>query len=390
MPNQLSTEKRVLIVGLGIAGMSSAIALQRAGWHPVIVEKSRVRRQADYYTSFDRTGRKAAEKLGVLESIHQRTPEKRTFLQVDQDGQLVPVARSTVKASDPAVVLRSDIENGLWSAVEGEIEVRFSTRAISIEDGSHGLLVLLENSATGQRSEEQFDLLIGADGMRSTVRRRIFGPDERFLVPFDSMVCQFDLDEPLQGVDPEATVVMSETDRALGIFPFSDRQPAVRFAYRTKNVNAQSGRPPIQILREVFAKDIHKPVVAQCLDALERTNDYLFDSVHQVHMDSWRKGRVILLGDSAWCLTLYSGMGTSAALHGGVVLGECFERHPESLDDAIAAWERRLRPFIWGNRVLAGPLHEWFVPSRPLVTSAIAAGWKVSEAVMRMRPGRRD
>jgi|LSQX01.3.fsa_nt_gb 2-polyprenyl-6-methoxyphenol hydroxylase-like FAD-dependent oxidoreductase len=390
MANNPSTEKRVLIVGLGIAGMSSAIALKRAGWNPVIVERVRQRKPADYYTSFDRTGRKAAEKLGVLDAIHQRTPERRTFLQVDSDGQLVPVSRSTVKAGDPAVVVRSDIENGLWSAVEGEIEVRFSTRAISIEDGQRGLLVLLENSATGERTEERFDLLIGADGMRSTVRRRVFGPDERYLVPFDSMVCQFDLDEPLEGIDPEATIVMSETDRALGIFPFSDRSPAVRFAYRTKNVNAQVGRPPIQILREIFARDIHKPVVAQALDALEWTDDYLFDSVHQVHMDSWRKGRVILLGDSAWCLTLYSGMGTSAALHGGVVLGESFERHPENLDDALAAWERRLRPFIWGNRVLAGPLHEWFVPSRPLVTSAIAAGWKVSEAVMRMRPGRKD
>lgn len=390
MPNSSSPRKRVLIVGLGIAGMSSAIALHRAGWQPVIVERYSTRRPADFHTSFDRTGRKAAEKLGVLDAIHRRTPEQRSFFQVDHEGQLVPVSRSTTKASDPAIVLRSDIENALWGAVDGTVEVRFSTRAISIEDGSQGLMVLLENSATGERSEEQFDLLIGADGMRSTVRRRVFGPDERYLVPFDSMVCQFDLDEPLEGVDPNATVVMSETDRAMGIFPFSDRQPAVRFAYRTKNVNAQVGRPPIQILREVFAKDIHKPVVAQALDALERSNIYLFDSVHQVHMDSWRKGRVILLGDSAWCLTLYSGMGTSAALHAGVVLGESMERHPDSMEDALAAWERKLRPFIWGNRVLAGPLHEWFVPSRPLVTSAIAAGWKVSETVLRMRPGRKE
>lgn len=390
MSRTSSQDKRVLIIGLGIAGMSAAIALQKAGWDPVIVERDRVRRRAHYYTSFDRSGRWAAEKLGVLDAIHRRTPERRNFLQVDTDGQLVPVSRTTTKANDPAVVLRSDIEDGLWSAIEGRVEVHFSTRAVSIEDGPHGLLVLLENLSTRKRSEEKFDLLIGADGLRSTVRRRVFGPDERFLVSFDSMVCEFRPVEPLDGVDPRATVLMTETDRAMGIFPFSDGRQAVRFGYRTKNLNAQSGRPPIQILREVFARDLHKPVVATALDALERTDEFVFDSVQQVHMDTWHEGRVCLLGDSAWCLTLYSGMGTSAALHGAVVLGECLERHPDSLDEALASWERRLRPFIWGHRVLAGPLHEWFLPSRPLVTSAISAARKVSEATTRILSRRSD
>lgn len=388
MPNTPRLQKRVLIVGLGIAGMSSAIALQRAGWEPVVVEKDRTRRELHYYTSFDRSGRWAAEKLGVLDEIRRRTPGRGTFFRVDEDGQLVPLARMTTKASDPAIVLRSDIENGLWSAVDGRIQVRFSTRAVSIDDGPRGLHVLLENSATRERTEERFDLLIGADGLRSTVRRRVFGPDERFLVPFDSMICEFRPAEPLEGIDSDATVIMTETDRALGIFPFSDGTQVVRLAYRTKNVNAQSGRPPAQILREVLARDLHKPVVAQVLDALEQAKDYVFDSVQQVHMDSWRSGRVILVGDSAWCLTLYSGMGTSAAIHGAVVLGECLERHPEDLDAALALWERKLRPFIWSNRVLAGPLHEWFVPSRPLVTSAISAARKVSGAAMRIMPGR--
>lgn len=386
MPNTPLVQKRVLIVGLGIAGMASAIALQRTGWEPVVVEKDRVRRELHYYTSFDRSGRWAAEKLGVLDAIRRRTPGRGTFFDVDEEGRLVPLARPAAKTGDPAVVLRSDIEDALWSAVEGRIEVRFATRAVAVEDGPRGLRVLLEDMATRKRREERFDLLIGADGLRSTVRRRVFGPDERFLVPFDSMICEFRPDRPLDGVDSDATVLMTETDRALGIFPFNDGRQAVRFAYRTKNVNAQSGRPPVRILREVFARDLHKPVVARALEALEQTDDYVFDSVQQVRMDTWRSGRVILVGDSAWCLTLYSGMGTSAAIHGAVVLGECLERHPDDLDAALALWERKLRPFIWSNRVLAGPLHEWFVPSRPLVTSAVSTVRKLSMAVRSRLP----
>lgn len=57
---------RVLIVGLGMAGMASAIALKQKGWTPIIVEKSAERRTGGYFIGLHGAGKDAAEKLGIL------------------------------------------------------------------------------------------------------------------------------------------------------------------------------------------------------------------------------------------------------------------------------------------------------------------------------------
>jgi 2-polyprenyl-6-methoxyphenol hydroxylase-like FAD-dependent oxidoreductase len=65
-----------------------------------------------------------------------------------------------------------------------------------------------------------------------------------------------------------------------------------------------------------------------------------------VRLDTWHKRRVVLVGDSAWCVTLYAGMGVSSGLIGADLLGTMLERHPDDLDAALTEWERALRPYI--------------------------------------------
>ncbi|MGW0522676.1 FAD-dependent monooxygenase [Crossiella sp. NPDC003009] len=75
---------------------------------------------------------------------------------------------------------------------------------------------------------------------------------------------------------------------------------------------------------------------------MENAEELLFDSVEQVKMDRWPQGRVVLVGDSAWCVTPCAGMGVSAGLAAAGLLGTMLERHPR----ALAAWEAKLRPSI--------------------------------------------
>lgn len=70
-------------------------------------------------------------------------------------------------------------------------------------------------------------------------------------------------------------------------------------------------------------------------------------------MPRWHQGRVVLLGDAAWCLTLYSGMGASTGIAAGELLGTMIQRHPDDLPAALAAWEARMRPFITGQQAAA-------------------------------------
>jgi 2-polyprenyl-6-methoxyphenol hydroxylase-like FAD-dependent oxidoreductase len=109
--------------------------------------------------------------------------------------------------------------------------------------------------------------------------------------------------------------------------------------------------------------DMDHPAVRHVLDALPATTDCLFDSVHQVKMDRWNTGRVMLAGDAASCLNLFSGMGTTAALMGGAELGRVLAQHPDDLAAALTAWEARLRPFITTHQRMARLRHQWFVPT---------------------------
>jgi 2-polyprenyl-6-methoxyphenol hydroxylase-like FAD-dependent oxidoreductase len=104
-------------------------------------------------------------------------------------------------------------------------------------------------------------------------------------------------------------------------------------------------------------------VLGQLLDEFAAAEEYLFDSVHQVRMDRWHDGRVVLVGDAAWCLTLYSGMGASAGLAGSELLGNMLEKHPTDLAGALRAWEEKLRPFIARLQLDALKMRMLFTPS---------------------------
>jgi 2-polyprenyl-6-methoxyphenol hydroxylase-like FAD-dependent oxidoreductase len=82
------------------------------------------------------------------------------------------------------------------------------------------------------------------------------------------------------------------------------------------------------------------------LDNVKDANDVLFDSLEQVRMNRWHAGRVVLVGDSAWCETLLAGMGVSTGLAGAELLGTLLQRYPDDLDRALTTWEARLRPFV--------------------------------------------
>ena len=102
----------------------------------------------------------------------------------------------------------------------------------------------------------------------------------------------------------------------------------------------------METLRDVFADVEPHSIVEKALEDLSNAPDYLFDSVHTVEMDRWHKGRVVLVGDSAWCLTLFSGMGATAGLMGGQQLGEALAAQNGNVPAALKSWEGACAPTL--------------------------------------------
>lgn len=366
-------KQRALVVGAGIAGTACAIALHRAGWHVVVAERSPQRRRGGYFMGLFATGQHAARRLGAMDVMRLRTPDRKLTWEMDRSGKRSRGIGFLEQPGSPEGVMRGDIEEALHSVVPDRVEFCYATVPLAVRHRIDHVDVTLQ-TGTAEPVDERFDLLVGADGVRSTVRRLVFGPDRWFHRSLGTVVSAFQLDTPLSGFDPRDGLVIAEPRRSLWIFPIDAEPPTALFAYRPRDIAAELALPPAQAIRRAYGSVPYGPAMEQVLDNLDRAEERLFDETLQVVMDRWCRGRVALIGDAAWCLTLYSGMGASAGIAGAELLAEQLTRHGHDVPPALASWDAAMRPFVTYHQKSAHVKALFFVPSgRPtrLLRSAL-------------------
>jgi len=355
--------KRALIVGLGISGMSAAISLKTAGWEPVIIEKSSERRRGGYFIGLFPEGVQAAQKLGAYEKIKIRTPGPLECFELDRNGSMKRGVGFVDQPGNPQAALRGDIEEGLWETVNQSVEIVYSTVPVDIKQNGQVVNVKLKNLSTGDIQIETYDLVIGADGLRSTVRSLVFGPHDKYMKSLNAIIVAFQMKKDIPVIKKEQSITLADNKRSLWFFCVKDTMPTVLFTYRTKDIDSQFKHPIKEVLNAKYKGMFGEEFVNHALSELDKAENPLIDSVHQVRMPKWSKGNVVLLGDSAWCLTLYSGMGASAGMIGATVLGEKLSESPNDVQKALENYESELRPLINKHQKLTLVKSQFFVPS---------------------------
>jgi 2-polyprenyl-6-methoxyphenol hydroxylase-like FAD-dependent oxidoreductase len=373
MDNVNATGRRVLVVGLGISGTATALRLRQIGWEPVVVEKAPARRTGGQFIALFGAGQAAASRLGILDRMNDRGVAAGSAFSVDRAGnrRRIPNFADRTAQSAPYLLLRGDVEEAAFSALPENLDIRFSTVPSRIVQDADGVDVTLAHTVDGSTTTERFDLVVGADGLRSTVRSVVFGPHSAYVHRLGEIIALFPLSEPPPGYTLTDMVMLQEPGRTMQVFPIAGRTPIALLTYRTADVDAEFREPPAQRLREVFSAgptDRELGHVLSELDNVKDANDVLFDSVEQVRMNRWHTGRVVLVGDSAWCETLIAGMGVSTGLAGADLLGTLLQRYPDDLDRALNTWQVRLRPFVDYYQALARrrqstltPANQWQV-----------------------------
>lgn len=315
--------RRVLIVGLGISGIATALRLREIGWRPVIVERSPTRRTGGYFIALFGAGLASARRLGILDRLENLGVLGASF-EIDRTGRRIPGLSFQDFPGPPWMMRRGDLEDAAYAALPDDVEIRFGTVPTGIEQDAAGARVTLTDAET--TVTEGFDLVL---------------PDA------------------LPGHDRTDALLLLEPRRSMWVFPFRGHPPTLLLNYQTNDVDGEFTQPVIDRVRHAFGPEPTGPVLGA---ALESASDVLFDSVEQVHLDRWHRGRVVLVGDAAWCVTLYSGMGASSAMAGADLLGTLLARHPHDLQTALAQWDRSLRPTIQYLQRNAVQMLNLFVP----------------------------
>jgi 2-polyprenyl-6-methoxyphenol hydroxylase-like FAD-dependent oxidoreductase len=299
--------------------------------------------------------------MGILSELEQRhiTPDEMHYLRPDGTTRFT-VPGETVRAllgRRTFNILRGDIEDVLYRAVRDDADIRFATTVTGIEQNPNGVEVALSDGST-----ETADLLVGADGLHSPTRSLLFGPERDHLLDLDHVVGVFMLDRRPEFLTEGATASLTSRGRTVAVISLGDNRAAAFFGFRTDDVARDLAAGPQTILPTVFG-DLGW-LVPDLLTHLRTTDSVYYDTISQVVLDRWSDGRVVLLGDAAWCVTLFAGYGSSLAVGGADLLGTALEQQPD-IATALARWEARLRPEVLRKQKLGRRVKGLYAPADP-------------------------
>ncbi|MFI6017351.1 FAD-dependent monooxygenase [Streptomyces sp. NPDC051287] len=342
---------RVLVVGGGIAGDTVALMLGRAGWEVTVAEIAPALRGGGQAVDLRGDCREVVARLGLLDEVLGRLLDQRGAAWVDGSGRRL--AAMPVEAFDgngyvsKEELLRSDLARVLHEAAGAHVTHLFGETVEALEDVPNGVSVRFRHAPPAE-----FDLVIGADGAHSRVRRLRFGPEEVFRRPLGLAHAWFTMDETSRtpSVDGWFITHNAPGSRAVEARPGHPGQQEIGFTF------AASGLPPrhdreaqFALLDRVFADVGWR--TRELLAAARHAPDFALDTFDQIQVPAWSDGRVVLLGDSAWCASPLSGLGTALALRGAAELADALDaadvlRLPHRLSDVLTAYEAAMRPRV--------------------------------------------
>jgi 2-polyprenyl-6-methoxyphenol hydroxylase-like FAD-dependent oxidoreductase len=370
---------KILISGAGPAGLTAAYWLRRYGYRPTIVERAPSLLVGGYKIDVRGEALQVLRQMEVQDAVVAAHTDMQGALLVDKEGKVV----KRMSGDDFGHRVGGDVEIVRGTLCQilrdhlGDVELLFGDTIQGITQSSDSVQVQFT-----QNGVREFDLVIGADGLHSNVRRIVFGEESQFLRDLGLYLCVYSVPDYLKLDRME--IQYSELGRIAAIWSSrgdANAKACFGFAAPSLRIDLRDRAQQQQALRTVYEGIGWE--VPRLLEMMPTASDWYFDTAPQIDMPRWSQGRVVLVGDAAYCASPMSGQGTSIALIGAYVLaGElavASGAHPR----AFAEFENVMRPFVEANQALG-------LRSAKLMRSGVnksVVGWLFKQ-LMGMVPGR--
>jgi 2-polyprenyl-6-methoxyphenol hydroxylase-like FAD-dependent oxidoreductase len=353
---------KVAINGAGIAGTALAYWLGRMGHDVLLVERSAQLRTGGYVLNLWGIGYDAVEQMGLLPRLLQLQYETDELRMVDRNGRTRGGYPSRVLqdlAHGRIVSLaRADIAAAIRDLLDGQVETRCGDSIVAVEDDAGRARVHFAHAAP-----REVDLVVGADGLHSAIRRIAFGPEWQFEHALGCHVASFEV-TGYRPRDDRLYVAHTAPGRYIARFPVREDKTLffmlLRDGYLPETALATGSERKAALTRAFAGMGWECPAI---LSVLQDVEEPYFDRISQIRMDTWSKGRVALIGDAAACPSLIAGEGAGFALAEAYVLAGEIHSHGADLDSALKSYAARLQPYVAARQRQAQKLVSSFVPA---------------------------
>ncbi|MEU7790590.1 FAD-dependent monooxygenase [Amycolatopsis sp. NPDC049159] len=369
---------RILVSGASIAGPVLAYWLSRHGFDVTVVERApALRKTGGHAVDLFRPAMDITEKMGVLPRV-EALKTGTTRMTLHREGVRRPARVDLSKifqaTSDRHVeIMRDDLGEIYYDAGRDDVEYLFGDSVTALSpDGD----VTFEHAAP-----RRFDIVVGADGLHSNIRRLVFGEEAGLTRFIGAYLAVLSLPDTL-GLDGE-TVMHLGAGRTAGIYSARhlDDARAVFLFRRDEELDYHHRDVPRQkeLLREAYA-GMH-PQVDEWLAGLDGPGPFYFDSITQLQLDTWSRGRVTLVGDAGYCPGPAVGGSTSLAVLGAYVLAGELAAAGGDHERAFAAYEQEMGELVRKSRAFAVGAARSLIPASRAGVWALTTGGRLISAL---------
>lgn len=369
---------RILVSGASIAGPVLAYWLTRYGFDVTVVERApALRKTGGHAVDLFRPAMDITERMGVLPRV-EALATGTTRLTVHREGARrsarVDLAKIFRAASDRHVeVMRDDLSEIYYEAGADDVEYLFGDSITAISPDGR---VTFERAAP-----RKFDLVVGADGLHSNVRRLVFGEEAGLTKFIGAYLAVLSLPDTL-ALDGE-TVMHLGAGRTTAVYSARhlDEARAVFLFRRERQLDYdhRDAARQKELLREAFT-GMH-PQVDGWLGELDGPGPFYFDSITQLRLDSWSRGRVTLVGDAGYCPGPAVGGSTSLAVLGAYVLAGELAAAGGDHERAFPAYEREMGEVVRKSRAFAAGAAKRLIPASRAAAWALTRGGQLVSAL---------
>jgi 2-polyprenyl-6-methoxyphenol hydroxylase-like FAD-dependent oxidoreductase len=307
--------KKVLIIGGGIAGIALANFLQDSDWDITITERASGWRTIGFGVGIWINGLKILQKLNLGESFWSKTTLIAGGAVVDISGRMIfEIPASKLGVSEMARTVERDVlHKALTRRFSDKVTIRFNTDFADIKQLSDKVEVTFKDG-----SAEQFDVVVGADGIRSEVRQKIFGDHMKSY----GWTAHVYWAEKTVGLYDDYYIATDHRKIFLNM-PSGDRC-VIGFGYINGEHRNPIEKEPEQLLEEFSALS---PQMKEVVESIDHSKGMFQDRLDYVSLKRWHKGNIVLIGDAKHGLSPVSGFGTSLALEDGYALSEALKEN---------------------------------------------------------------